>query len=285
MNEYVGKICPFCKTPFTENDDIVVCSVCDMPHHKDCWIENQGCTTFGCMGTIKAVDGSPTSVTATTLQYDDNAQAQTSFVYCTRCGTQNVSTSSFCCKCGNPLQAIPQQHSKLHFSPAGTVPQSPYGNSQQSYQLSYYNSYATSGVDTEMAIYIGNNSEYYTAKFNVMKSQNKKNTGNWCAFLFAPYWFIYRKMYGYGAAILGGVFILSLLGWFGSLLSFGGYITFGILGNYIYLQQVEKNVQQGKALSEPYKSQHISKVGGVNTTATVLTVIGYAILVSIINFA
>ena len=56
MNEYVGKICPYCKTELKENDDIVVCSICDMPHHKDCWIENQGCTTFGCLGTIKAAD-------------------------------------------------------------------------------------------------------------------------------------------------------------------------------------------------------------------------------------
>ena len=35
----------------------MVCSACEMPHHKDCWIENQGCTTFGCQGTIRGVDG------------------------------------------------------------------------------------------------------------------------------------------------------------------------------------------------------------------------------------
>ncbi len=34
-----------------------MCSACEMPHHKDCWIENQGCTTFGCQGTIRGVDG------------------------------------------------------------------------------------------------------------------------------------------------------------------------------------------------------------------------------------
>ena len=44
---------PFLQNRFKEDDEIVVCSVCDMPHHKDCWVENKGCTTFGCLGTIK----------------------------------------------------------------------------------------------------------------------------------------------------------------------------------------------------------------------------------------
>ena len=56
-SEYIGKTCPFCRTEFQEGDDIVVCSACDMPHHKECWIENKGCTTFGCSGTIKNIDG------------------------------------------------------------------------------------------------------------------------------------------------------------------------------------------------------------------------------------
>ena len=54
---YDNKVCPFCKTTFSATDDIVVCSSCEMPHHKDCWVEHGGCTTFGCMGTINAVSG------------------------------------------------------------------------------------------------------------------------------------------------------------------------------------------------------------------------------------
>ena len=55
--DYIGKICPYCKTPLTEEDDIVVCSVCEMPHHKDCWIENAACTTFGCTGSMMSPVG------------------------------------------------------------------------------------------------------------------------------------------------------------------------------------------------------------------------------------
>jgi uncharacterized Zn finger protein (UPF0148 family) len=32
-NIYVGKTCPYCKTPFKQDDTIVVCNACFMPHH------------------------------------------------------------------------------------------------------------------------------------------------------------------------------------------------------------------------------------------------------------
>lgn len=62
---FQGKTCPFCKTPFKEDDVIVVCSVCEMPHHLSCWQENNGCTTFGCTGTIKETIGNVTNNNAT----------------------------------------------------------------------------------------------------------------------------------------------------------------------------------------------------------------------------
>lgn len=52
---YIGKTCPYCKTPLTEGDTVVVCGVCDMPHHLSCWQDNRGCTTFGCTGSIKEI--------------------------------------------------------------------------------------------------------------------------------------------------------------------------------------------------------------------------------------
>ena len=115
MSDYSGKICPYCKTGFTPEDEVVVCSQCEMPHHKECWIENQGCTTFGCMGTIKAADGSTTSVTATQMNYED-----TGYVFCTQCGTRNPSSSAFCTQCGNRLTAVPA--APAYQAPAQAVP-------------------------------------------------------------------------------------------------------------------------------------------------------------------
>ncbi len=51
-SKFIGKTCPYCKTIFTADDDIVTCSICDMPHHLSCWQENDGCTTFGCTGEM-----------------------------------------------------------------------------------------------------------------------------------------------------------------------------------------------------------------------------------------
>ncbi len=60
MEEYIGKICPFCNTVIKEDDAVKVCPSCNVPHHEACWNENNGCTTFGCTGkdreTVDTVD-------------------------------------------------------------------------------------------------------------------------------------------------------------------------------------------------------------------------------------
>lgn len=103
MQRYVGKICPYCRSEFTINDDIVICSECDMPHHKDCWIENQVCTTFGCLGTIQRINQGQTSVTTNQMNYDEDRQhyrPAATKIYCARCGAPNLTTYRFCSKCG-----------------------------------------------------------------------------------------------------------------------------------------------------------------------------------------
>ena len=99
--EFVGKICPFCKGEIKEDDIIVKCSKCDMPHHRDCWVENQGCTTFGCDGTIQSADA---AVPAQDFDIDvaDNGQAAPE-IFCTRCGTAIPAGDAFCTRCGTPV--------------------------------------------------------------------------------------------------------------------------------------------------------------------------------------
>ena len=52
MEDYIGIICSFCKTRIKEDDSVVICSVCELPHYLSCWHENNGCTTFGCTGVM-----------------------------------------------------------------------------------------------------------------------------------------------------------------------------------------------------------------------------------------
>lgn len=145
--EYIGKICPYCKTAFVEGDEIVQCSACEMPHHKDCWIENQGCTTFGCQGTIRGLDGQAysqmmaegaqkTAGSAQSAAYQRPVYGQNGYAFagqsqqterpafgarpmaygaatgegklCPNCGAQNIGDSIFCAHCGARMaQAAP----------------------------------------------------------------------------------------------------------------------------------------------------------------------------------
>ncbi len=48
MQEHIGKTCPYCQFPFKYVSEIIICDSCRMPHHKECWNDNNGCTTFAC---------------------------------------------------------------------------------------------------------------------------------------------------------------------------------------------------------------------------------------------
>lgn len=53
-DEYIGKMCPYCRFPIKPGERIIVCPECRVPHHEDCWHENQSCTTYGCTGGTPA---------------------------------------------------------------------------------------------------------------------------------------------------------------------------------------------------------------------------------------
>lgn len=92
MENYIGKICPFCKTEITETDTVKVCPACGIPHHEGCWNENHGCTTFGCSEQhYEAQHTNPTDV-------------------CTNCGTPLGDGQAFCPKCGTPKAAAPKKN-------------------------------------------------------------------------------------------------------------------------------------------------------------------------------
>ena len=42
-------VCPYCRMPFDEaSPPRIFCTACGTPHHEDCYLENGGCTVFGC---------------------------------------------------------------------------------------------------------------------------------------------------------------------------------------------------------------------------------------------
>ena len=82
MDEYVGKICPYCKTEIKEGEEVKVCPECGIPHHAACWEENKGCTSCGCSEQCGETQcSSPANI-------------------CPNCGAQVSNDQFFCVKCG-----------------------------------------------------------------------------------------------------------------------------------------------------------------------------------------
>lgn len=91
MVNYVGKVCPFCKTEIKDGDNVKTCEACGIPHHQECWDENKGCSTFGCSEQHYEPQG--TNITDV----------------CANCGTALGDGQAFCPKCGAPKK-VPQSN-------------------------------------------------------------------------------------------------------------------------------------------------------------------------------
>ena len=62
----VGRICPFCRFPIKQGDEVITCPDCQATLHADCWRENGGCTTYGCpsspqVAAVRRTTEQPTS--------------------------------------------------------------------------------------------------------------------------------------------------------------------------------------------------------------------------------
>ncbi len=54
---FTGKTCPYCQFPIKQESELAWCRLCSIPHHRECWEENGGCTTFGCHETSSKILG------------------------------------------------------------------------------------------------------------------------------------------------------------------------------------------------------------------------------------
>ncbi len=83
--------CPICCTGFSDDDTVVLCPNCGMPHHKDCWTENGGCSTYGC-GSAKHEE-----------IHSSAAEDSDAMEKCPYCGAPHPKTDLVCSSCGKIL--------------------------------------------------------------------------------------------------------------------------------------------------------------------------------------
>lgn len=99
--------CPYCQTNIKENADKIVCSACHTPHHKECWEENKGCTTYGCANNpntrAKSVDiGNETIENVQRMLVKEKQNVKT--IECPNCKKQIEEGSVFCKYCGVSIE-------------------------------------------------------------------------------------------------------------------------------------------------------------------------------------
>lgn len=75
MLYYEGLSCPVCQKPFMATDDIVVCPVCGLPHHRSCWMEEGHCHDEVLHGTDQQWSREK-AVEAEDIDEDEPIQAQ-----------------------------------------------------------------------------------------------------------------------------------------------------------------------------------------------------------------
>jgi ketosteroid isomerase-like protein len=102
-----GKTCPYCQSKIKDRTDFIICSQCGSPHHKECWDENQGCTTYGCKNnphTIEKLHLSSQDVGDKTVQEIKKEISSGNLIQCPKCKNDIEDNSIYCKFCGYNLK-------------------------------------------------------------------------------------------------------------------------------------------------------------------------------------
>ena len=101
-----NKTCPYCQSKLKAGADFTVCPNCGTPHHKECWEENSGCTTYGCVNnphTEQKVDIESQNVgseTVETIRDSLKQPTQQNLIQCANCKSEIEAGSTYCKFCG-----------------------------------------------------------------------------------------------------------------------------------------------------------------------------------------
>ena len=192
-----GQSCPVCQKPFQKEDDIVVCPVCGAPHHRACYMETGHCHFVAAHGTPEQWSREK-ATTQTTAQTTDSVPKteQAATRRCPHCGFDNPEFAEFCGHCGRPVKPV---------SFGGTFREFTYVPFRATVQN-------TGGVDPEaelggetaadVARTVARNERYYMPAFQKFEQTGKTAKWNWAAFIFTPFWLLYRKCHLMGVLAL-----------------------------------------------------------------------------------
>ncbi len=186
----------------------------------------------------------------------ENVQA----VVCPNCASLNYTTASYCTNCGHKLSSeeTSENTSSNRTSQGPRLP----GDNTGSYTQYTGCGYSYRDDPDFLSLLGTENSNYYLQKFSMMEATGIEISWNWAAFIFAPLWGIYRRLYVYaGISIAIMIFFPELYNNSG-VMKITMALAWGLLGNYCYKKELEKKAQTVKTMSEPLRSQYIRSNSG-----------------------
>lgn len=298
MIDYTEIKCPVCDEAFSENDEIVVCPDCGLPHHKSCYLSVGHCAMQDAHGTD--------------MQWQ--APKQTDAVSGLNDNSSNMNETDIGKNRGesvNPNFVIGNFSSDVDDD--DDVDKSIYS---QALKIDGVEKSDTVFGEkcTDVAIFAGMNASRYIRVFKEMEYRNSKTGWNWLAFLSPQFWLLARKCYKFGAIAMIFSFFSSLMVFFMqgesgylellaqklpqnpslvfedpvlisflilSVISLTFRIIIGIFGDYIYKSHMLSTM---KKLHEDKNDSPISiiKAGGVNLIVPVIVYLGVDLLLQIV---
>ncbi len=292
---YEGYTCPVCNQQFAPNQDVVACPVCGLPHHRACWTNEGHCHLQHLHNTDEQWSRGKTSATSADINEPVRESIHEPLPYqiCPRCHTKNPQYAELCTHCGYLLQA------EGNWYDAKTASEyRPYHATEPNTAAGEINGETT----TNLAAVVDTKANYYLPRFRQITQNGKSGSWNWAAFIFGPFWLLYRKIYGYGAALLAlqllqtlittimykaigagnaqtyeelyyslqnaiesGNFTYYLLSfWLISAILFLIRIALGIFGNRLYLHHCATVIQRARTQTPDMTAGELASMGGTS---------------------
>lgn len=175
-----GIQCPVCGAEFAEGDDVVYCPDCGTPHHRECYKMAGHCVNAGLHHTGYNF-------------YDDKIAPK---------------------KEEQPEKPVgiftPQAQEKQ------TEGETPFSGMFTPIQPEVYTEYEGDSIDgfstKDYAAAVNSNASRFIPLFKVFDKKERKTSWNWGAFIFGPYYLLFRKMYSQGIGLICIQTVINYLG-------------------------------------------------------------------------
>ena len=218
MLNFTGSKCPYCGEIFKEGDDIAVCPECGTPHHRACYKEHGRCAN-----EARHAEGFVWSPDPDALALTGGSQV------CPTCGYPNADAVTQCANCGRelggsaglPEQAAQRGGSGASLSPFASRPMQSGTDGgavdpleRALWPYSFEDMRPDDEIDgfkiKEWVGYIARSAGYYIYSFKTQDKRKSKMSFTWSAVLFAPLYFLYRKVWWAAAAAWLANLVLGL---------------------------------------------------------------------------